>query len=851
MEELVRSLRNLELGAPRGEQIVSLVDADPRVEKQLAQELAVPARLDSLGEEDAAAALMDAALLSGATEAMLANYNRALQSEVEALRREKEQCSAPRPVKRVPLKALLAQQNAMIRRREQERAAATDEEGRVYMPRQIVDSDYTYCSTCPVEALTPLDMDEFEAPKRFDTRYVVVRVASRLSLYASCSFVGQLPSGNAIPVSIAYFTPNLLLQGDELDAMLPEGTLLLIREPYISTHYLGVGGPIAGGKGTTGIRVDTPSDVHVLDGSEPWLKDAWPDAPPPPHLALWRQEGPLARAVRNQLPDALSVPDASRTDARTTIARFLAQDRPGAAWREMQAASLLGVWATSGDEQIEDELLRADVLVALRAYDEAKKVLDQRTSPPHWAERAASVAEAIAIGARGPSDAELQRMFETTLEDATPRFSYAEFIGPVAVEDIPNAGRGLVLTRDVDEGELLLLCRAIGSSYSMDVACRGIPLLRCNPDTGVTSTTTQVLAAARCMHAILDRPELALPFLGLTAGPDLAYSPYVAEAYPLRTAAEMDAKQAIASYTPPYVSSAYTNGVLRFNAFGPAATPAAASGNDPMSRSTMPHPLPAILNHACLPNVSSVFFGDMVTTRALHPLPKGTQIMHQYVQGELPYETRQSLLYKHGFQCACGLCRLDEQDGKAALRKRQELNATVLPPLVERSRALEKNAALADADAHAEIAQSLLDLAASLQETYGAERGALRPDLVDVYHRAASHVRTYDTHAAITHASAGLAASGSVLAPEHPRRIAQLPDVHFDGAIQCMLLLGLLHLDLGEEDECCTWVATAVYTHTCMIGGGLALFLQRYGECVAGEPRGPYARALQTYLARN
>ena len=119
----------------------------------------------------------------------------------------------------------------------------------------------------------------------------------------------------------------------------------------------------------------------------------------------------------------------------------------------------------------------------------------------------------------------------------------------------------------------------------------------------------------------------------------------------------------LSSATPLCVSSHYVNNVLRFNAFGPAAVPAAEAGNDPMSRSTMPHPLPAILNHACLPNVSSVFFGDFVTTRALHPLPKGTQIMHQYVQGEVPYDARQAQLAKNGFVCTGGLCELDSAAG--------------------------------------------------------------------------------------------------------------------------------------------------------------------------------------------
>ena len=142
MEELLRSLRNLELAEPHGEQIVALVDPDPRVEKQLAQQLAVPARIEL--HEDDTSALMDAALMSGATEAMLDNYNAALKKESDMLQKEFENRKKPSRVKPVPLKALLAAQEAAIRRRHAEREAGFTHDGHVYVPRQIMDTAVSY-----------------------------------------------------------------------------------------------------------------------------------------------------------------------------------------------------------------------------------------------------------------------------------------------------------------------------------------------------------------------------------------------------------------------------------------------------------------------------------------------------------------------------------------------------------------------------------------------------------------------------------------------------------------------------------------------------------------------------------
>lgn len=838
MEELVRSLRNLDLAPPTGEQIVALIDADPRVEKQLAQQLAVPSRIE-LEEEDDGAAMMDAALLSGATEAMLQNYNATLKREIEFQKQELERMSKPVPLKKIPKKALLAAQAAAIRRREEERAAGLTKDG-LYVPRQIMDSDHTYFSEADLANLTLVDADELRVPFRHEGRYLLVQVASRLCLYASCSFVGITPAGVALPISIAHFTPWLTLPPEELDALLPVGSIVLIREPYVSLHYMGLGGPITGGKGTVGVRVDTPSDVQVLDAQSPWCVDVtWADwqAPGPSSGVVWMQEGPLTRALQ----ESRTCPLVSREQTRAHIDELRRQERPGAAWREVCAAELCGVWAPHDevDAHGADVLLRCEVLLDLQMYNAVLARTDDVLCLPLSATLSSSLSEcrararsALETASHGPSDDILHSMFMKTLEDPTPRMEYAEYTGPVAVQAIPGAGRGLVLTRDVDEGELLLFCRATAATYSRDRATDGVPLLRCNAEAGVTSTTTQVVAATRCLHKLLDAPDWAPAFLGLTAGPATPPSPYVADTYPMHTAPPLDAADAVRAVRPN-VSAHYVNNVLRFNAFGPAAVPAASAGLDPMSRSTMPHPLPAILNHACLPNVSSVFFGDFVATRALHPLPQGTQIMHQYVQGELAYDARQAQLSKHGFVCGCALCELDRADGEDALHRRAALLARDWPPLQERSRALfHGGPTVGDTgEAHADMVSALSALSAELEATYAPTRPGLRPALVDVWYRAALHAREADVAAAVPLAERSVAATGALLRRgDGARRLDALPDLHFDAAIRGMLLLAELYWAQSRRDEAFAWLASAAQTHHCMIGGGHALFLQRWGD---------------------
>jgi len=254
-----------------------------------------------------------------------------------------------------------------------------------------------------------------------------------------------------------------------------------------------------------------------------------------------------------------------------------------------------------------------------------------------------------------------------------------------------------------------------------------------------------------------------------------------------------------------FIDSAYVEGVLSFNAFGPSLGPGRSEGlnrkvpkeegsqnpttshtdgtssktngsiqqsseisnkkskvppvelTGEFARSTMPHPLPAIMNHSCLPNVSSVFLGDIVTTRSLHYLPKGTEIVHQYVRGEEPYMARQSMTKKHGFDCGCPLCSLDNKDGDLNRKKREEILIRQFPTVVERSRIVLKPKAKfqeetydksisktldldeKDVEAHQEIQERLIQLIEDLQETYHEGRPNLKPDLFEIWHRVALH----------------------------------------------------------------------------------------------------------------
>jgi hypothetical protein len=243
-----------------------------------------------------------------------------------------------------------------------------------------------------------------------------------------------------------------------------------------------------------------------------------------------------------------------------------------------------------------------------------------------------------------------------------------------------------------------------------------------------------------------------MPILGLTAGPSRPCSKYVAQDYPLRT--EFDLASHFDDIPRLDVDAAYVDGVLRFNAFGPAYVRSKGQspllGAQELEKSTMSHPLPAILNHACLPNVSSIFFSNIVVTRALTNLPKGTEIVHQYVRGEESMIIRNANLSKHGFECGCALCVLDRADGLENCRVRAQITQGESKAVLDRSAMLLKTISIAQMakterendkieEAHDDVLDSLQVLIDRINATYQLER-TFRPDLFVVMTARTKHL---------------------------------------------------------------------------------------------------------------
>lgn len=635
-----------------------------------------------------------------------------------------------------------------------------------------------------------------------------------------------------MPVSVSHFTANLNLSTEEVSRLLPIGTVIAIREPFVSIDHQARAGPCSG-KPDHGIRVDSPSDIVFWEqGDEKPIEWTVP------------LEAAAETLDQNSWLRASGRPEGYSTaeEVHHTVEMLLEQDMTGQAYRQIRQARQMGI--TVSPNIVGRVLFRLDAWEAAKGnFDESAASTSSGSKPKADEEAASDVSIGIdqltdqqaslrcrlrtQQAATGISAADMRSIYFAAAK-GFPRLDTSDYIGPVAVKDIPGAGRGMVTTRAVEAGELLLCCKAVCPTYADDDGCKGSPLLRLNLDNGVVSTASQFRAQTRLIHSIIDRPELALPILGLTAGPLIPNSDFVSHEYPLRIA--LDLESDFDDIQRPDVDAGYVDAVLRFNAFGPASTPTRSdTGSSPgeLERSTMPHPLLAILNHACLPNATSVFFSNIYTTRALCHLPAGTEIVHQYVKGEEPLAIRSANLSKHGFQCACLLCRLDRADGLKNCEIRARIVQGESKAVLDRSAILLKRrkdisiAQSEDEEAHEDIITSLEDLIARIQSTYAESRGSLRPDLFVAIDARTRHFATKSIDSAILSAKEALTCAGAVLNDQDTGKVLQmLPRPHFDACVALMLFIATELATIGAKEQSLRWTKTAFWAHECTIGGG-------------------------------
>ena len=198
----------------------------------------------------------------------------------------------------------------------------------------------------------------------------------------------------------------------------------------------------------------------------------------------------------------------------------------------------------------------------------------------------------------------------------------AEYRGPVETGLIKGKGRGLVSTRAISTGALLLVAQPLALVHP-DKGRRSITL-GLNLASESLDTYTQVEVVGRLIDRAADDGSMASKLADLYAGPEDGF-------------AEPRLRGLV--YTTAAIGSGFDagrlEGICTYNSFKPECITRGFEASDEReeveeqhlhSPSALYH-LPSMINHACIGNASFVFFGDVLVVRACRNMEAGTEVL--------------------------------------------------------------------------------------------------------------------------------------------------------------------------------------------------------------------------------
>lgn len=423
---------------------------------------------------------------------------------------------------------------------------------------------------------------------------------------STSSFCSQDPGGNACLIALYESPWALVPSNEELEAILPLGSTIAVREPYFKMSE--TGHPM--------VRVDSPTDVVFLNeerdlaGLE-WKSPAVSQRPPSLGAEEYKVLGngflakgwlvPAERAYSEGLrlePDHVPL-RLNRSQARLKFglyrsalsdAKFvLALDR-----------------STYPPAQLEKALFRAaSSEYALQLFEPAQKRYRELVQlfPASKEGRAGLDKVAARIREAETGEYDLEGLFISSQKN--PHLDVADYTHPdLAIEGRKGRGRGVVASKSIRVGSLLMLAKPFASCY--DDECKGDAISAClNLHNDSPEGSAQGHLTKKIAKRLLEDPSTAEALDLLYAGPTYHTPPSFAVSKVLP-------KEDVTEFKPVDIDISRIELVRTLNSFairrlGPALEPgpdgefrnsSSVKYNSPAAL----YILPSLFNHSCLPN---------------------------------------------------------------------------------------------------------------------------------------------------------------------------------------------------------------------------------------------------------
>lgn len=419
-----------------------------------------------------------------------------------------------------------------------------------------------------------------------------------------------------------------------------------------------------------------------------------------------------------------------------------------------------------------------------------------------------------------------EELYDQTLRaKSVLSFDISDFVGPVKVAPVPNrgGGRGILATRDIEVGELLLVSKAIANGPPNNQ--EGI-LIALNFHAKEIQSGGHYTLIQNLMMKLMDSKQINNDFCQLYGGerhqpsnPDI--NDYFDENDPLSP--------------PVFIDTNRVEAVCSLNWFGCSPENAANKTESKQEKpsplndgkSTVIYLLPSYFNHSCDANATRHFFGDAIVIRALTQIRAGDEITISYIYANEPYHERANTLKKWFPTCDCSLCVEDREAGVGTSKKRQKLledrTSTSLPTV--RAMVSKMDATYPSTGprvqplrsaAHHRLSE-LLQVQGMRKQNSRAAYEAIKEEMASIEYMGIDVLDKGINDDAVKH--------------EIPIASNRIPYNDTEAALKCLVIANTFCV-LDKLDRAKQWTRAAVWISHKALGGGIHLFKAKFGDAI-------------------
>ncbi|UKZ86806.1 uncharacterized protein TrAFT101_002631 [Trichoderma asperellum] len=524
----------------------------------------------------------------------------------------------------------------------------------------FIGAAYPPC-TLPLSSLVPIHLRDLTLETQHRGRVLILRAFCEPNVIVAIQNAVEDERGDVDRLAIYNLPPTA-----EANAVLPQGAIVAIKEPYYKRTA----------DGGLFVRVDHPTDFVLLKPGNSIIPRALaPRTKKLKQSAIGLKEEGNAKFKRGDFQVAVEIYsdaleacglDAGDDELRQDLRRNRAAANLRLGRFELAIKDALASMISTEDAS--EAVKRVNIKALYRAGKAAYEMQD-------FAQAKRCFGQALELdGAHKESRDEFFRTvkriseqenggydFSMMAKSATAQhyqLDHASFMRRVKVGPAEGRGRGLFATEVLKPGDIVFVEKAFYVAHPD----QGDISVLLNVNTDRVSLGTHSLRLQGIVEKITWNPTLANKYTDLFDGGKFGND---------KEFKVVDGRVAVDTFR--------VQSIAELNGFG---CPRVKSG-DKEQRETEKTDLDqstgiwlqaSYSNHSCLPNATRAFIGDMMVVRAARDIPAGGEIFMGYGALEKPFAERQKRLKNsYGFECDCDLCRAEAKVQKATMDKRARL----------------------------------------------------------------------------------------------------------------------------------------------------------------------------------